>query len=51
LKAEAGLSRAEIAECFASVSEDAGPLDLRGMLGVAGSAEPGRKKPVSDRSS
>jgi RNA polymerase sigma-70 factor (ECF subfamily) len=50
LKAEAGLSRAEIAECFASVSEDAGPLDLRAMLGVGGSAEPGRKKSASDRS-
>jgi RNA polymerase sigma-70 factor (ECF subfamily) len=51
LKAEAGLSRAEIAECFASVSEDAGPLDLRSLLGVGGPAESGRKKSVSDRSS
>jgi hypothetical protein len=45
------LSRAEIAECFASVSEDAGPLDLRSLLGVGGPAESGRKKSVSDRSS
>jgi len=32
LKAD-GLSRTEIGECFASVSEDAGPLDLKLVLG------------------
>jgi len=60
LKAEAGLTDMEIAQCFASVTEDAGPLDLRDMLGTVssggappndGSAESGRKKSAHDRSS
>ena len=46
LRVEAGLSEAEVAECFASVAADAGPLDLRDMLGVP--AE--RKKSGADRS-
>lgn len=49
-----GLSRAEIDECFASVSEDAGPLDLRLVLGEAAAhaspAAPARKKSGADRS-
>ena len=32
LRDDDGLSDAQIAECFASASEDAGPLDLRQML-------------------
>jgi RNA polymerase sigma-70 factor (ECF subfamily) len=61
LKATAGLTDAEIAECFASVSADAGPLDVRDMLGVVASDTPdvasdasvgsGRKKSAADRSS
>jgi RNA polymerase sigma-70 factor (ECF subfamily) len=61
LKTEAGLTEAEIAECFASVTSDAGPLDVRDMLGgassnVAGgstdaSVRSGRKKSAADRSS
>jgi RNA polymerase sigma-70 factor (ECF subfamily) len=60
LKADAGLTDAEIAQCFASVTEDAGPLDLRDMLGIVssgaigpaedGSAELARKKSAHDRS-
>jgi RNA polymerase sigma-70 factor (ECF subfamily) len=49
LKAE-GLSRTEIGECFASVAEDAGPLDLHLVLGNAGAATTPRKKSVPDRS-
>ena len=53
LKAD-GLSRADIGECFASVSEDAGPLDLRLVLGDAvahtSAAAPARKKSSADRS-
>jgi RNA polymerase sigma-70 factor (ECF subfamily) len=53
LKAD-GLSRAEIGECFASVLEDAGPLDLRLVLGDAvahtSAAAPARKKSSADRS-
>jgi RNA polymerase sigma-70 factor (ECF subfamily) len=49
-----GLGRDEIAECFASVSEDAGPLDLRLVLGDASAhssvASPARKKSGADRS-
>jgi len=33
LRVEAGLNDAEIAQCFESVVEDAGPLDVREMLG------------------
>ncbi len=47
LRIECGLSDAEIAQCFASVSEDAGPLDLRQML----DADAGRKESAPDRSS
>ncbi len=47
LRGEYRLSVAEIAQCFASVSLDAGPLDLRQMLNL-GSA---RKESASDRSS
>ena len=36
LRDDDGLSDAQIAECFASASEDAGPLDLRQMLGDQG---------------
>jgi RNA polymerase sigma-70 factor (ECF subfamily) len=60
LKAEAGLTEAEIAECFASVAADAGPLDVRDMLGVVSSEVPevasdpsvrsARKKSAADRS-
>jgi RNA polymerase sigma-70 factor (ECF subfamily) len=53
LKAD-GLGRAEIGECFASVSEDTGPLDLRLVLGDAvahtSAAAPARKKSSADRS-
>jgi RNA polymerase sigma-70 factor, ECF subfamily len=44
LREEAGLAEAEIAQCFEYVTEDAGPLDLREMLGS------GRKESVPDRS-
>lgn len=42
LRDDAGLSDAQIAECFESASEDAGPLDLGQLLA--------RKKSVADRS-
>jgi RNA polymerase sigma-70 factor, ECF subfamily len=45
LRADAGLSDAQIARCFASVSEDAGPIDLDRMLAAAG-----RKETAPDRS-
>jgi RNA polymerase sigma factor (sigma-70 family) len=48
LRTEHRLSDAQIAECFESASEDAGPLDLRQMLGSPGEAA--RKKPAPDRS-
>ena len=45
------LSDAQIAECFESASEDAGPLDLREMLGDRPpGGEAVRKKPAPDRS-
>ena len=45
-----GLDRAAIAECFQSVMEDAGTIDLREVL--AAPSDPGlRKNPVPDRSS
>jgi RNA polymerase sigma-70 factor, ECF subfamily len=47
LRVECGLSDAEVAQCFASVSHDAGPLDLQQMLDL-GSA---RKESAPDRSS
>jgi RNA polymerase sigma factor (sigma-70 family) len=48
LKAQ-GLSRAEVSECFASVAEDAGSIDLNAMLGGE-PAGPSRKKSAVDRS-
>ena len=42
---EAGLSDAAIAQCFASVAGDAGPLDLEALL-----REPPRKESGVDRS-
>ena len=45
LRAEHGFGDREIAECFASVAEDAGPLDLDEWL-----APDGRKNPAADRS-
>jgi RNA polymerase sigma-70 factor (ECF subfamily) len=47
LRVECGLTDAEVAQCFACVSEDAGPLDLRRML----DADSGRKESTPDRSS
>jgi RNA polymerase sigma factor (sigma-70 family) len=46
LRAERGLSDAQVAECFAAASEDAGPLDLGQLLGP----DEVRKKTASDRS-
>ena len=43
-----GMSEAEIAHCFSSVAEDAGPLDLAEILGDRGKAL--RKNSVEDRS-
>jgi hypothetical protein len=40
------LKDAQIAECFESAAEDAGPLDLKQMLGAAAA----RKEAVPDRS-
>jgi hypothetical protein len=48
------LSRVEVGECFASVSEDTGPIDLKLVIGDAGAhtgaAAPSRKKSAADRS-
>ena len=49
LKVE-GLTRPEIDECFSSVAEDAGPLDLSQMLSHDGAAVAARKKSAADRS-
>jgi RNA polymerase sigma factor (sigma-70 family) len=46
LRDDEKLSDAQITECFAAASEEAGPLDLRQLLG----SEDPRKKSVSDRS-
>jgi RNA polymerase sigma-70 factor (ECF subfamily) len=46
LRIERGLTDAEVAQCFESVTEDAGPLDLQNMLDVG----PGRKESALDRS-
>ena len=46
LRGEAGLNDAQIAQCFASASEDAGPIDLDRILAVA----PERKETATDRS-
>lgn len=45
LRGDAGLNDAQIAQCFASASEDAGPIDLDRMLAAAG-----RKETAPDRS-
>jgi RNA polymerase sigma factor (sigma-70 family) len=51
LREDAGLSGVQVAECFESASEDAGPLDLRLMLGDGTPGNPAaRKKPAPDRS-
>ena len=47
LKVERGLTDAEIAQCFESVADDAGPLDLRSLLSI----DPARKESALDRSS
>ncbi len=47
LRVEHGLTDAEVARCFESVIEDAGPLDLRTLLPDS----PERKKLTPDRSS
>jgi RNA polymerase sigma factor (sigma-70 family) len=46
LREEVGLKDAQIAECFESALDDAGPLDLQRMLGAAGE----RKQAVPDGS-
>jgi hypothetical protein len=46
LRGEAGLTDAQIAQCFASASEDAGPIDLDRMLAAASE----RKETATDRS-
>lgn len=46
LRDEAGLSDAQISECFAAVSADAGPIDLDRMLAMPAD----RKKTAPDRS-
>jgi RNA polymerase sigma factor (sigma-70 family) len=46
LRTEAGLTDAQIAQCFESVSEDPGPLDVGEMLGTSDA----RKKSEPDRS-
>jgi RNA polymerase sigma factor (sigma-70 family) len=51
LRQDPGMGDAQIAECFASASEDAGPLDLRQILGDEGRAvTAARKKSAGDRS-
>jgi RNA polymerase sigma factor (sigma-70 family) len=51
LREDSGLSDAQIAECFASASEDAGPLDLRLMLADRTPEDSAaRKKSTPDRS-
>ncbi len=45
LREDHGLNDAQIAECFESISNDAGPLDLEPILGSTG-----RKKSADDRS-
>jgi hypothetical protein len=46
LRDEAGLSAAGIAECFAVVTDEPGPLDLRDLFGMVSE----RKKSPGDRS-
>ena len=50
LRTDAGMADADIAQCFASVAEDAGRLDLGGMLEVDGPTASRRKKSAPDRS-
>jgi RNA polymerase sigma factor (sigma-70 family) len=51
LREDHRLSDAQIAECFESASEDAGPLDLRQLLSdQQPGGEAARKKPTPDRS-
>ena len=52
LRADVGLTDAEITRCFECVTEDAGPLDLRELLDVGsrGSTDSGRKKSGLKRS-
>lgn len=47
LRHEYGLSDEDVRRCFASVTEDAGPIDLQQLLDTG----PGRKKSTLDRSS
>lgn len=47
LRVDHGLTEAEVAHCFESVTEDAGPLDVRNLLGSG----PERKESALDRSS
>jgi RNA polymerase sigma factor (sigma-70 family) len=46
LRVDAGLNDAQVAQCFASVSEDVGPIDLERLLAAA----PERKETATDRS-
>jgi RNA polymerase sigma-70 factor (ECF subfamily) len=46
LRAEGGMTEPQIAQCFHSVMEDPGPLDVRDMIDVGGE----RKKSEPDRS-
>jgi RNA polymerase sigma-70 factor (ECF subfamily) len=46
LRVEAGLNDAQVAQCFASVSEDVGPIDLDRLLAEV----PERKETATDRS-
>ena len=50
LRLQAGLSDAAIAQCFASVSEDAGPLNLGDILTADAAPDNRRKKSAADRS-
>ena len=50
LREDPGLSDVQIAECFESAVEDAGPLDLRQLLGNDTPPEGPRKKSAQDRS-
>jgi DNA-binding transcriptional regulator LsrR (DeoR family) len=50
LSGDFGLDRAAIVECFQSVTEDAGTIDLREVLAGAPDAAL-RKNPIADRSS
>jgi RNA polymerase sigma-70 factor (ECF subfamily) len=53
LRDESGLSNEAIADCFASIAEDAGPLDLRELIGSGGGPvdlERFRKKAVAGHS-